>query len=137
MKMKHSSSCTCGNVKLIAESDPYRVSICHCFACQKRTESVFGVQARFKRSGITVEGKTTEYVREADSKNMITFHFCPTCGSTVYWFLASQPDMIGTGVGNFTDTKFPTPTVAVFEHRKHDWVDTSYLKIERHNKISQ
>jgi hypothetical protein len=29
-----------------------RVSICHCFACQKRTGSAFGYQARFPREQI-------------------------------------------------------------------------------------
>jgi hypothetical protein len=31
------------------------------------------------------------------------FHFCPSCGSTVYWEPARKPDMIGVAVGAFAD----------------------------------
>jgi hypothetical protein len=135
--MKYTSCCSCGEVKLFTNSEPTRVSICHCFECQKRTGSVFGVQARFNRDQVKTEGKTTQYVRVTEGKNEITFHFCSMCGSTVYWFLKSKPELIGTGVGNFIDPKFPVPTVAVFEHRKHHWVNLADLKIEHFDKISQ
>jgi hypothetical protein len=36
------------------------------------------------RAGI-VAGKTTAWTRTAESGNALTFHFCPTCGSTVFW----------------------------------------------------
>ncbi|MCZ6616567.1 MAG: aldehyde-activating protein, partial [Gammaproteobacteria bacterium] len=41
------AACSCGNLRLTARGDPIRVSVCHCHACQRRTGSVFGVQARF------------------------------------------------------------------------------------------
>lgn len=31
---------------------PVRIGICHCFECQRRTGSVFGVQARFPRQDV-------------------------------------------------------------------------------------
>jgi hypothetical protein len=53
--------------------------------CQ-RTGSVFGVQARFRRESVTkIEGHATRFSRVADSGKRIDFHFCPACGSTVYW----------------------------------------------------
>jgi hypothetical protein len=135
--MKHTSTCSCGEVKLTTESEPSRISICHCFACQKRTGSVFGVQARFFRDQVFTEGKTTQYVRVTDDDEKITFHFCPKCGATVFWFLESLPNLIGTGVGNFADPNFPIPTVAVFESRKHPWVEMPGLELEHFDKINQ
>ena len=135
--MKHKSSCSCGEVRLTTESVPMRVSICHCFACQKRTGSVFGVQARFLRNQVHTEGVTTQYVRVTEDDEKITFHFCPKCGSTVFWYLESLPDLIGTGVGNFTDPAFPAPTVAVFEFRKHSWIDLPGLRVEHFDKVNQ
>ena len=44
------AACSCGQLRLTVEGEPVRVSICHCLACQRRTGSVFGVQARFRRS---------------------------------------------------------------------------------------
>jgi hypothetical protein len=85
-----------------------RISICHCLACQQRTGSVFGTQARFHRENVAIDGHSTTFTRAGDSGSSATFHFCPTCGSTVYWQIASAPDVIA---------------VAVYEGRRHSWVN--------------
>ncbi len=41
-----SCSCSCGQRTLVARGDPIRVSMCHCFACQRRSGSTYGAQAR-------------------------------------------------------------------------------------------
>jgi len=80
------ASCCCGQLRLTTAGEPARVSICHCLECQRRTGSVFGTQARFPREQVTaIEGRATRYERVGDEGNTITFHFCPACGSTVYW----------------------------------------------------
>jgi hypothetical protein len=58
-----------------------------------------------------------------DSGGAATFHFCPTCGSTVYWQLASAPDLVAVAVGNFADPCFPKPRHSVYEERKHSWAN--------------
>jgi hypothetical protein len=52
----------------------------------------------------------------------VTFHFCPTCGSTVYWTSESFPGFVVVAIGNFADPDFPAPTIAVWEESRHDWV---------------
>lgn len=49
-------------------------------------------------------------------------HFCPICGSTVYWRAEASPSVIGIAVGAFADPSFPVPTLSVFEETKHGWV---------------
>jgi hypothetical protein len=56
--------------------------MCHCLECQRRTGAVISNQARFPRDQIAFEGKATTWTRTAESGNKLTFHFCPTCGST-------------------------------------------------------
>jgi hypothetical protein len=91
-------------------------------ACQQRTGSVFGVQARFTREQIVaIEGTSTAYTRPADSGNSATFHFCPTCGTTVYWQLSVAPDVFAVAVGAFTDPTFPAPRHSVWEAHRHVW----------------
>jgi hypothetical protein len=121
MPTRH-ATCCCGQLKLTCEGDPVRVSMCHCLACQQRTGSVFGVQARFNRDQITrIEGRATQYVRIGDSGGEIRFHFCPECGSTVYWQIDSQPDIFAVAVGAFADPAFPPPSRSVYEARRHTW----------------
>jgi hypothetical protein len=71
------ASCTCGKLRLAAEGEPIRISMCHCLDCQKRTGSVFGVQARFPEDRVRIDGPSTQFVRTADSGNRIPS--VPTC----------------------------------------------------------
>jgi hypothetical protein len=95
--------------------------MCHCLACQRRTGSVFGVQARFPRENVTGEGRSATFQRKAESGNTITFHFCPDCGATVFWAIDAQPDLTAVAVGAFADPLFPEPRFSVFESTRHGW----------------
>lgn len=116
------ATCSCGKLSLIAQGEPLRVSVCHCTACQRRTGSVFGMQARFSSNNVNIDGPSKKYVRTADSGNRITFHFCPDCGSTMYYRLGDALDMIAIPVGAFADPGFPPPQFSVYETRQHTWV---------------
>ena len=59
----HHASCSCGQLTLLAHGDPIRVSMCHCLACQRRTGSTYGAQARFATANVEITGTSTEYVR--------------------------------------------------------------------------
>src|SRR5262250_2792077 len=116
--------CCCGQLRISCEGEPVRVAICHCIECQRRTGNVFGTAARFPRQQVTkIEGLSTPYTRVADSGHPITFYFCPSCGTTVYWEPARFPDVIAVAVGAFADRGFPVPRHSVFERHRHAWVD--------------
>ena len=116
------ASCTCGKLSARVDGEPVRISVCHCLACQRRTGSVFAVQARFARSGVTFAGAGKQFVRVGDEGSAATFTFCPECGATVYWVTAGQEDLIAIPVGAFADPGFPAPRVSVYEERMHGWV---------------
>lgn len=121
MTTRH-ASCSCGRLTVATHGEPVRISMCHCHDCQRRTGSVFGVQARFNRSDAEVEGLSKAWVRTADSGNRIAHHFCPECGTTVYYLPEKEPDLIAVAVGAFTDAAFPAPRFSVYESRRHPWV---------------
>src|SRR4051812_49986839 len=98
------AACHCGKLRVTAEGEPVRISMCHCRACQRRTGSAFGMQARFPRERVQIEGRSCEYVRVADvSGEERRFHFCPDCGGTVYYLLPAMPDIVAVTVGSFAD----------------------------------
>jgi hypothetical protein len=117
------ASCSCGQLRLTAEGEPVRISVCHCLACQRRTGSAFGFQARFPTERVRVEGASSEYIRLSDAGETWSFHFCPECGATVFYTGASQPGLVAVPAGAFADPAFPPPTVSVWESRKHSWFD--------------
>jgi hypothetical protein len=117
------ASCSCGQLGLTISAAPLRISICHCQACRRRTGSVYGVQARFDRAAVEIRGRSTAYARTADSGARLTFHFCPDCGSTVYYGSDADPQQLGVAVGAFADAEFPAPTVSVYDECRAPWVD--------------
>lgn len=119
---KRTASCSCGQLRATTSAEPVRVSVCHCHACQRRTGSVFGAQARFPADTVTVEGEARQYVRIGDEGNRIVFGFCPNCGATVYYTIEGYEENIAIPVGAFADSGFPAPTFSVYEDRMHAWV---------------
>ena len=109
------AACSCGQLHLTIEGEPSRISMCHCLECQRRTGGVISNQARFRREQVTFAGKATAWMRTAQSGNVLTFHFCPMCGSTVYWEGEGFPGYVAVAIGTFADPNFPAPTIAVWE----------------------
>ena len=122
MMLTRRAACGCGQLRIETRGDPVRLSVCHCFACQTRTGSAFGFQARFPLASVSFEGTATKYTRIADSGNEVTFNFCPHCGTTLFWTLSGYPDVIAIAAGAFTDPGFPSPKVSVYEVSRHAWV---------------
>lgn len=120
--VEREATCSCGQLKLVAEGDPVRVSVCHCLACQRRTGSVFGAQARFHRDRVRINGTHREFRRNSDEGEDRTFYFCPSCGATVCYVLSSAPEVVAVPVGAFADPSFPPPKFSVWESRMHPWV---------------
>jgi len=116
------ASCSCGQLSVITSAEPVRVSVCHCLACQRRTGSVFGAQARFAVASVTICGNSTHFVRVGDAGSRTLFNFCPICGATVHYTMEGNEEHIAIPVGAFTEPSFPAPTVSVYEERMHSWV---------------
>lgn len=116
------ASCGCGQLSARVTGEPVRVSICHCLDCQRRTGGPFGQQARFARDAVTTAGRSSTWERTGDGGSTATFHFCPRCGSTLWWEADSLPGWVTMPVGAFADPAFPAPGVSVYEERRHSWV---------------
>src|SRR5215218_492287 len=118
------AACHCGQLRLEVTGDPFSVSICNCLACQRRTGSAFGMQAGFKAHQVQVTGRFNDYSRisdEADRKEHV-FHFCPECGSQVFYTEPDDPELIVVSAGSFADPSFPPPTESGYDSRRHPWV---------------
>jgi hypothetical protein len=125
---ERSASCRCGQLSATVTGEPVRVSVCHCLNCKKRSGSAFAVQARWPRDNVRIEGESKTFVKVADSGNRATFHFCPECGSDVFYEIDGKyddkfNDLIAIPLGAFDDPYFGQPAYSVWESRKHEWVE--------------
>lgn len=118
------AACLCGQLRLEVDGDPWIVSLCHCLACQRRTGSAFAMQAAFRPDQVQIFGEFRDYSRisdESDRKEHV-FHFCPNCGSQVFYTEPTEPDLIVVAVGSFADPTFPPPTESGYDWRRHSWL---------------
>jgi hypothetical protein len=121
MEQRH-AQCACGQLSLVAQGEPVRISICHCRACQRRTGSAFGIQARFPAAAVAMTGRSASWRRTGDSGGSIDSRFCPDCGGTVWYTLDAAPGMVAVPIGCFADPGFPAPTVSVYDELRHHWL---------------
>lgn len=120
--MRRTASCCCGNLRAVCVGEPIKVSLCHCLACQKRTGSTYGIAAFFRNEDVSVHGRSSIYTRQGESGFSVIFHFCPDCGSTVFWKPQRAPDLTAVAAGAFADPHFPKPANAVHLETRHPWV---------------
>jgi hypothetical protein len=120
--MRRTARCLCGALQLTTQAPPLSSYLCHCVTCQRRTGSVVHHGAKFRIAEVTVTGASTTYTRTSDSGSSVEHHFCPTCGTTVFWRSSKYPDDYGVAVGCFADPTFPPPRRSIWEEYKHPWL---------------
>jgi len=122
--VKRIAECCCGQLKLMAAGDPVWNGMCHCDNCRKRTGSAFGLSAYFKSSTVQINnGEASVYkVSGANFGGDQLRYFCKNCGTTLYWTMAEQPDLIGVAAGCFVTIALDKPTYSASTENKHPWV---------------
>jgi hypothetical protein len=126
--MERVAECHCGQLKAIAAGEPERVYACHCKSCQRRTGAVVHSGSSWSRSQVRIEGEHKIYGRPGDSGFEIRFHFCPSCGTSVFWEGDLSPDNCGIAVGCFADPNFPSPVYSAYDDAMHPWLNVTTAK---------
>ncbi|HEY8573216.1 GFA family protein [Phenylobacterium sp.] len=112
--------CACGELSIRLAGDPQYVSSCCCQACQRRSGSFYAVTAFFAHDQVLEQrGPNTVFRRIGDSGKPLDFHFCPSCGSTVWWEPGARPDRIAVAGGCFADKSFPSPQRLIWTEERH------------------
>jgi hypothetical protein len=64
-------------------------------------------------------GQSNLFTRRAKSGYDVTHHFCPDCGTSVYWL----PGRVAVALGAFGDPAMPAPDQQVHLDARHPWAD--------------
>jgi hypothetical protein len=105
-----SGACLCGDVRITASGEPYRVGICHCLDCRKHHGALFFAAAIFPAQAVTIEGETHHYAGR---------HFCPRCGSSVF---AHHADDVELHLGALDAPDQFIPTYENWTVRREAWL---------------
>lgn len=120
------AACLCGQLHLDVAGAPLFTLACNCTQCQRRTGSCLGISAYFRGSQVVrLAGDERQFTRTAESGRQVQTHFCPHCGTTLYW---TGPDgnisaRIGIAAGCFADPGFPPPQLITWTRHQAQWLD--------------
>ena len=117
------ATCHCKKLTLECRGESTKISLCHCFDCQRRTGSLFSVSAFFPKTNVSlVEGEAKIFTRHSASGCDVTFYFRSECGSNLWWNPERLPELTGVAAGSFADRDFPMPQQAVWTVDQHCWL---------------
>ena len=114
--------CACQQASITVSGAPLTHGICHCSHCKRRTGSAFGMSSYFARAAVqSIEGDTHVYALGATGREQQR-HFCPRCGTTLFWFLAAEPDRIGIASGCFEEPGLTEPSYSATDRLRSAWL---------------
>lgn len=116
--------CACGQTSISVNAAPVLHGVCHCNNCKQRTGSAFGISAYFDRSAVVhITGETLVYAfHHGAGQHDQERHFCPRCGTTLFWYVSTLPDKIGIAGGCFAPGSLPEPDASHRDHLRLPWV---------------
>ncbi|MDH3714895.1 MAG: GFA family protein [Gammaproteobacteria bacterium] len=116
----HKGSCLCGHINYRIEGELSNFGYCHCTSCRKASGSSHGANAGLHRSKFELMDPHG-WLREYESSPGKLRAFCSNCGSPVYAYLNSTPDIIRIRLGSL-DTPFTKHAKAhTFVSDKASW----------------
>lgn len=108
--MEVTGGCLCGQVRLVATGQPYRVGLCHCLDCRKHHGALFHASAIFPQAAVVITGETSDYAGR---------NFCPRCGSSVF---GRSGDEVEVNLGSLDAPNQFMPTYELWTLRREAWL---------------
>jgi len=113
--------CLCGAVRYACSAEPMIAGHCHCEDCRRSSGSSRSSHLAVPEESVAMSGATTAYPRPAASGNVVTRHFCPTCGAPVFSRNAGMPGMMFLRASSLDDLEVFKPQMHVYAARAPSW----------------
>jgi hypothetical protein len=120
----YEGGCVCGAVRYRIDAPTIGARICHCRICQKSMAAPFAAQASFPASSLTRSGNTERY----RTSQRLYRHFCPTCGTRVFFEPVDFPDRVAVPVATLDDP-------SAIEPEMHIWISSKLEFVRLHDEL--
>ncbi len=121
MTKPYTGGCACGAIRYEINADPIIGVECHCSDCRHESGNGHASHWVFPRAAARIEGVVSEWSMTADSGNVKTRAFCPTCGTPVYMSFAANPAAFSVRAGSLDEPSRYTPNIVTYTSRALDW----------------
>jgi len=129
----YSGRCACGAVTLAISAEPVTTRQCWCRQCQQIAAGGPTQNAVFAADAVIIRGSLAASAWTAASGNVLTFHFCPSCGTQVYAQSSARPHLKTVRLGAIDEPHGLRPQMAIWTDEAPAWaqIDPS---IEHHRR---
>jgi hypothetical protein len=117
----YTGGCACGAIRYEIAGEPVFSNDCQCRDCQHESGTGHLSHMTFQRVGVKVTGEAKGWDMVADSGNVKTRHFCPSCGSPVYMTFSAMPQFFTVRAASLDDPARYKPQVVTYGVRGYAW----------------
>ena len=121
MSVVFSGGCLCGAVRYESRSAPVAGGHCHCLDCRKSSGTGHCSHVVLAEDALSVTGEVRFYDAPADSGNVVSRGFCPTCGCAVYSRNSGMPGLVFPRASSLDDPEVFKPGLVVYTSRAPSW----------------
>jgi hypothetical protein len=121
MTKTYTGGCACGAVRYEISAEPVVTNDCQCRDCQRESGTGHGSHLTFLCTGVDLKGQAKHWDMVADSGNVKTRSFCPSCGSPVYMTFAAMPEFFTIRAASLDDPTRYKPQMVTYGVRGYDW----------------
>ena len=126
--MKINGQCHCGEISFEAEVETALFGICHCTDCQALTGSAFNASVPVPAANfVLVRGNPNTYVKTAADGRKSQSMFCGNCGSRVYSYSDSDPNIYRIRLGVIAQRATFSARGQIWRRSALPWVDSISL----------
>lgn len=119
--MSFSGGCLCGAVRYEVMAEPAIAGHCHCDDCRRTSGTGHGSHLGVPEESFSVNGEITFFEKTADSGNLVSRGFCPTCGSAIYSRNSGMPGLAFIRASSLDDPTVFKPQMVVYANRAAPW----------------
>jgi hypothetical protein len=116
-----SGRCLCGAVSYHCGEAPMMAGHCQCDDCRRSSGTGHCTHVSVTAATLEVRGALTFFDRPADSGNIVSRGFCPTCGSAILSRNSAFPEMAFLRASSMDDPEAITPMLVVYTSRAPSW----------------
>lgn len=121
MATPFSGRCACGALRYECTAEPELTFNCHCRDCQRASGSPFSSVLIMPKAAVKITGAANFHDVKADSGNIISRGFCPTCGARVFSKDAGLPDILALNAGCLDDPSWFRPSMDIYTASAQPW----------------
>jgi len=119
--MSFEGGCLCGAVRYRASADPIACGHCHCNDCRRSSGTGHCSHLALPQAAFAVTGDVKFFDKPADSGNVVSRGFCPSCGAAIYSRNAGMAGMVFIRASSLDDPEVFRPQMVVYGKRAPSW----------------